>query len=261
MIRRTFGLPILLSLMLAALGAGPALAGTGEPRGAAPEAQGGAAADFTINLADESDFVSQYTPYWCIGASMQMMLKIVGVADDDSRAAQEQYMRVARAEGASPQDVDPNESAGGLRGAGSGGWARGLTQLGAGRYEERAIDGYDEAVRASALALRTTRRPVGLIVWRGAHAWVMTGFTATADPAVDPDFEVTGVYIHDSWYPRISSIWGPGQEPNSWISIDALKEDFLARRGGRWHAELAGKFVVVMPVAIVRPAMNGLRLL
>jgi len=221
-----------------------------------------AAADYSINLYEDGDFVSQYTAYWCIGASMQMMLNVIGVTDDGSRASQVSYMRAARSLGPSLRQVDHGQSAGGLRGAGSSGWARGLVELGAGLYEERALDGFDEAVRAAAIALRRTHRPAGLIVWRGAHAWVMTGFTATADPLLDPDFRVTGVYIQDPWYPRVSSIWGPGQEPNSLISTKALKSDFLPRRGGRWHAELAGKFMLVVPVyPIQRPAPQLLRML
>jgi len=216
-----------------------------------------------MNLYERGDFVSQYTKYWCIGASMQMMLNIIEVTDDESRAAQKSYMRVARSMGPSLRQVDHGQSAeraGGLRGAGSGGWARGLVELGAGGYEERALDGYRTAVQAAAYALRTTNRPVGLIVWRGAHAWVMTGFTANADPLTDPDYRVTGVYVQDPWYPRVSSIWGPGQKPNSWISAKALKADFLPRRGGRWHAELAGKFVLVLPVSRVRPASHPIRM-
>ena len=163
-------------------------------------------------------------------------------------------MRVARSMGRSLRQVDHGQSAGGLRGAGSSGWARGLVELGAGSYAEHALDGYGSAVREAAYALRRTNRPVGLIVWRGAHAWVMTGFTATADPLADRDYRVTGVYVQDPWYPRVSSIWGPGQEPNSWISIKALKADFLPRRGERWHAELASKFVIVLPFDPSRPA-------
>lgn len=90
----------------------------------------------------------------------------------------------------------------------------------------------------------------------------MTGFTATTDPLVDPNFEVTGVYVQDPWYPRVSSIWGPGQEPNTYLSTKALEEDFLPRRGGQWHAELAGMFVVVMPVdPIPRPGPQLRRML
>ena len=221
------------------------------------ERQGAPSGEYSINLYEEGDFASQRTAYWCIGASMQMMLNIVGLTDDDdSRAGQERYMRLARARGPSLRQVDHDqttEAAGGtLRGAGSSGWARGLVELGAGGYREQAVDDYTAALRDAAYTLRRTGRPVGLIVWRGAHAWVMSGFTATADPLVDPDFRVTGVYVQDPWYPRISSIWGPGQEPDSWISVKALKSDFLPRRGGRWHAELAGKYVLVLPFDPIR---------
>jgi hypothetical protein len=208
-----------------------------------------------MNLYGKGDFVSQDTKYWCIGASMQMMLNVVGVTDDDSRASQVRNMRAARSIGPSLRQVDHPQTDGdaeGLRGAGSSGWARGLVALGAGGYEQRALDGYAAAVRTAAYALRATNRPVGLIVWRGAHAWVMTGFTATADPLTNSAYRVTGVYIQDPWYPRVSSIWGPGQKPNSWISIKALKSDFLPRRAGRWHPELAGKFVLVAPVDPLR---------
>ena len=252
----------LLVLALAFVAAGPAAVAAATVSEAPSNALAdGPTGDFAMNLYEKGDFVSQYTKYWCIGASMQMMLNIIGVTDDEKRASQERYMRVARSMGPSLRTVDHGQSAGGLGGAGSSGWARGLDDLGAGRYEERALDGFGTAVRAAAHALRTTNRPVGLIVWRGAHAWVMTGFTAMADPLTNPDFRVTGVYIQDPWYPRVSSIWGSGQRPNSWISIKALKSDFLPRRGGRWHAELAGKFVLVLPVAPIRPAPQLRRML
>ena len=36
--------------------------------------------------------------------------------------------------------------------------------------------------KIAAKAMRTTGKPVGLLMWRGRHAWVMSGFRATADP-------------------------------------------------------------------------------
>lgn len=53
----------------------------------------------------------------------------------------------------------------------------------------------------AAKAIRMTGRPVGLVVWRGAHSWVMSGFTATADPASADDFEVHKVFVQDPWFP------------------------------------------------------------
>lgn len=262
--------PPRLTLSLLVLGfalamPGGTLAATGQPAASAPPAGTAAAGDFSINLYRKGDFVSQATPYWCIGASMQMMLNIVGVTDDDSRAAQERNMRAARSRGPSSRDSDQEQNAplagGALRGAGSAGWASGLVELGARYYAQQAVDGYAAAVRVAAGALRRTNRPIGLIVWRGAHAWVMSGFTATADPLVDPDYRVTGVYIQDPWYPRVSSIWGPGQKPNSWISVNALKADFLPRRGGQRHAEQAGKYVLVVPVDPPRRTFRDSRLM
>lgn len=251
----------MVMLALAIIGPSPAVAASAASDVPRDTFGSPAPGDFSMNLYEKGDFASQKTRYWCIGASMQMMLNIIGVTDDESRASQERYMRVARSMGASQRQVDHGQSSGGLRGAGSSGWARGLVELGAGGYEERAVDGYDAAVREAVHALRTTNRPVGLIVWRGAHAWVMTGFTATADPLTDPDYRVTGVYVLDPWYPRVSSIWGPGQRPNSWISIKALKADFLPRRGGSWHAELAGKFVLVAPIDPISPGPQPRRML
>lgn len=256
----------LLALGLTLAFPGAALAATGPVAATLPSAGNTApTGDFSINLYSEGDFVSQATAYWCIGASMQMMLNMVGVTEGDSRADQERNMRAARS-GGSPSDssdqVGDEELAGStLRGAGSGGWASGLVELGAGPYAQRAVDGYGAAVRVAAETLRRTRRPVGLIVWRGAHAWVLSGFTATADPLVDPDYRVTGVFIQDPWYPRVSSIWGPGQDPNSWISIDALDADFLPRRGGRRHADQAGKYVLVLPVSSPRPVLRSMRMI
>ena len=259
-------LPAALTLVIA-LGIPTSAAALADPAAKFDDAANRASATraFTINLYEDGDFASQRTIYWCVGASMQMMLNIVDLTDDDSRADQERYMRLARSRGPSLRQVDhgqTDDAAGGaLRGAGSTGWARGLVELGAGGYREQAVDGYDAAVREAAEALRRTGRPVGLIVWRGAHAWVMSGFTATADPLVDPDFRVTAVYVQDPWYPRVSSIWGPGQKPNSLISTKALKADFLPRRGGAWHAELAGKYVLVVPIDPLMPAVRERRMI
>lgn len=71
---------------------------------------------YAVNLYENGNLVSQYTPYWCIGASMQMMLNIVGASDDRSRDAQERNMRVARSNGPTLRELDHGQNAGGLRG-------------------------------------------------------------------------------------------------------------------------------------------------
>jgi hypothetical protein len=109
-------------------------------------------------------------------------------------------------------------------------------------------------VRLAASAIRKTGRPVGILAWRGAHSMVMTGFTATADPARHPSFEVTGVYIADVWYPRLSSIWGYSDPPDTLVPFKRLAVDYLPwRRPTRAYPDKDGRFVLVLPVAEAAP--------
>ena len=93
-------------------------------------------------------------------------------------------------------------------------------------------------------------RPAGLMTWRGAHSWVMSGFNATADPAQTDDFTVTAVRIEDVWYPRLSSIWGYSRPPDALYKIEDLPADYLPwkRPLGTYPAK-TGNFVLVIPVA------------
>ena len=250
-----FAILFTLALALAAPAA-PVVAAPAAPVPAASAAAEQAA--FSITLHRPGDFVSQYTAHWCIGASMQMMLNIIGVTDDRTRETQADYMELARTvlprRPGSPRRRNVRSED---RGAGSAGWTRALTVLGGGGYYRRGEQAYGAAIEAAAYALRKTNRPVGLLVWRGAHAWVMSGFTATADPLVDPDARITGVYVLDPWYPRVSSIWGPGQEPGSWVSVDALAADFLPYRPSRRNPTMVGKFVLVLPFDMVTRVVPG----
>ena len=60
----------------------------------------------------------------------------------------------------------------------------------------------------AARAMRSTGRPVGLLVWRGRHAWVMSGFQATKDPML-PGAKVTRAIVEDPLYPYGGSTLGP----------------------------------------------------
>ncbi len=95
-------------------------------------------------------------------------------------------------------------------GASTYGWAGGLTELGYGPFGELSATGKRRRSASPRARCATPRKPVGLLVWRGRHAWVMSGFRATADPAYTDDFEVTGVWIEDPWAGRVSRTWGPG---------------------------------------------------
>jgi hypothetical protein len=87
------------------------------------------------------------------------------------------------------------------------------------------------------------------MVWRGAHSWVMSGFTASADPALTDDFTVSSVRIEDVWYPRLSSIWGYSRAPDASYKVGDLSEDFLPwKRPLGTYPKKTDNYVIVVPV-------------
>jgi hypothetical protein len=196
---------------------------------------------YAINLYEPGDFATEVLKHYCIPGAMQTMINVMEHgAKPASRAIQDRLYRLAR-----------RLSTDRLRGEGAEpeGWARGLEHLGYGKFEVLVEKTRTAAILEAALALRRTGRPVGLLVWRGAHAWVMVGFRATADPGVTSDFTVTHVRIVDVWYPRVSSIWGASVKPSTLIPVAKLKEDYLRwRRPTMPYPDKDGKFVLVVPV-------------
>jgi hypothetical protein len=212
---------------------------------------------YRVNLATRADFVPQTTFVQCVGASVQMMRNIVGPDDDRSRRTQRQLQDLARAwSGPTPRGFE-------RRGASVRGWAAGLVISRAGPYRVVGADSLQGAMHLAAEAIRETGRPVGLLVWRGRHAWVMAGFEATADPLLADGYRVTKAYILDPLYPHGSKTWGPSPKPGSAISVAAVGRQFVPRRrgasawnnlpGGSW---LAGKYVLVIPTGPIRPGIE-----
>ena len=196
---------------------------------------------FSMDLYRRNAMVSQLENYWCLPAAMQTMMNIIdGGTPDRSYATQKRLYGLARRLSTDKLDGKGGEPIG---------WARGLTQLGYGRYVVSVHRTRGEAIRTAAKALRMTGRPVGIIAWRGAHSWVMSGFRSTADPALTDRFQVTSVAIEDVWYPRISSIWGRSTLPDTWIPVDRLGQDYLPyRRPGVRYPGLDGRYLLVLPV-------------
>jgi hypothetical protein len=216
------------------------------PAAAAPAATAGASG-YVLDLATSQDYVTQANLVQCVGASMQMMINIAAPRDDRSATTQRRLQDLARSLSG------PHPAGRERQGASVRGWTAGLNYLGYGPYRLVGEASLGEALRTAARSIRMTGRPVGLLVWRGRHAWVMSGFRATADPAVTDRFEVTGAYILDPLYPRGSETWGPSPKPGRVISVDAVGRQFVARGAGsassRWlTSTLAGKWVLVLPV-------------
>jgi hypothetical protein len=123
-----------------------------------------------------------------------------------------------------------------------------LKAYGARGYGIQAYNTRQGALRGASRAIQATGRPVLLMAWRGAHTWVMTGFRADADPTTFDDARITGTYILDPWYPRVSSIWGPSDPPGTFQDESEMVRNFLKwkRPEGR-YPDRDGKYIIVVP--------------
>jgi hypothetical protein len=193
---------------------------------------------FTMNLAKGADFVAQYTFEWCVGASLQMALNMSTDQARTSRRDQQRLWEMARDRSFSP-----------FGGANPRGWVATLNELGIGPYQLVSLPSFDEAVTTAAAAIRETRRPVGLVMWRGRHAWVMSGFEATGDPRKVDDFTVKRVRVHDPLFPHGSSVWGRSPKPNSLISLETLAKQYVIRDRGRVNLGVPPGWLLVLPVS------------
>lgn len=196
------------------------------------------AGPFEMDLYRKGDFATEQMPIWCAPAALQTMINIMSKGADTTRATQRRLHRLARRYGPAPDKGSEPE-----------GMAKALESLGFGRYKVLAMPTRMRAFNAAAKAIRRTRRPVALLVWRGAHNWVVSGFRSTADPALGDDFRVTALRIEDVWYPRISSIWGESRPPDALVPVKVMPQDYLPwrRPTGRYPGK-DGKFVLIVPV-------------
>jgi hypothetical protein len=199
---------------------------------------------YAMNLFASGDFVAQYTFEWCVGASIQMALNIMG-ANDRTKARQQELWELAQSLSESP-----------FGGANARGWTAALNVVGLGPYQLVSEPDLDGALRRAAAAMRETRRPVGLLMWRGRHAWVMSGFTSLGDPATVPNFEVTGVRVLDPLYPNGDDDWGPSPRPNALLDPTTLGQQFVPRLQGRVNYGIPPGYFLVLPVTSLPAAVT-----
>jgi hypothetical protein len=205
-------------------------------RSAKPKPAAAANRPFAMNLYERGDFVPQHTFEWCVGASVQMTWNLVRADRRSSYRDQQRLWEMAR-----------DRSVNAFGGANPFGWAQVLTEIGIGRYEVVSLPNYRRALRVAASALRETNRPVGLVMWRGRHAWVMSGFESRGDPALTDDFTVTGVRVLDPLFPHGSSLWGPSPSPNSLVTPGQLAADFVIRDRRNWSMNVTPGYLLVLP--------------
>jgi hypothetical protein len=201
------------------------------------------AGPFQMNLFTRGDFMHQATKDMCVAGSTQIMMNVIDRGKPNRSVA---YQKRLYERG---RELSPNKRKLGSIGVDLTGWAELLNTNGYGPYVVESAGTRRGAIRKAAKAIRITGKPVGLVVWRGAHSWVMSGFTATADPAYDNGFQVQGAYIQDTWYPYVSTIWGASDPPNTLVPVAALKEDFLPyQRPRARYPKRDGQFMLILPV-------------
>jgi hypothetical protein len=187
----------------------------------------------------DSVFASEITVEWCAPAAVQMALAVLGLADTSDGFQHELVSRIGEWEA--------------WRDSHNGGWGPHAMRLaleayGADGYVVKAYVSRHDALRDAARAIKATGAPVILLAWRGAHAWVMTGYRADADPTIFRTAQVRGTYVLDPWYPRNSSIWGQSDGPGVFQDSAEMERNFLPweRPEGRYPGR-DGNFLIVMP--------------
>jgi hypothetical protein len=140
-----------------------------------------------IDLYRRGTFTTQRSWLWCTAADVQIMRNIVRHQRDHTTAGQRRYFdwmrRHNRYSLPLSAGVDP------------AGWTAGLRHFVDDRYRLVASTTFAAALKSAVTNLRRTNLPVGITVANGGHAWILTGFTATADPLKTSKFTVTSVRV------------------------------------------------------------------
>ncbi len=169
-----------------------------------------------VDLFRDNAFATQATKSWCVGAATQLMVNLITGSTDRSTATQTRIQEYARATSTKAYKDG---------GADTSGWVSALRAFGHAAYAVTDHGTFDGSLRDAVIDLRRTNRPVGMLVMDGRHAWVLVGFTATADPAMTADFRITSVSIAGPLWPSTGSN-GYDPAPDTRLSLDQLRSYF-----------------------------------
>jgi hypothetical protein len=229
--------PLVAFIVALSLGAG-SIAGLGTSTAFAADATlpawtGG------INLYREGVFTTQKSWLWCTAADVQIIHNIVEGANDHTTSGQRRYFEWMR---------DHNKYALPLSaGVDPQGWTAGLRHFVDDRYRLVASRSFDSALASAVTNLRRTNLPVAVAVAHGNHGWVLTGFTATADPLRTSSFTVTSVRVVGPLF-GLQSKNGYDMRPNTKLTTAQFRGFFTA-----WHYDPKpmiwdGLYVSIQPI-------------
>lgn len=240
----------LLGVLL--LGPGGAAAATASPTiGAASSSTIGAASvpalpawSGGVDLYRAGTFSTQQTWLWCTAADIQITRNIVFGGRDHSYAGQQADFTWMRAHNRYRLPLSA--------GVDAAGWAAGFAHFVDARYSLVASTSFDAALRSAVVNLRRTSLPVGITVDRGNHAWLLTGFTATADPAATGAFTVTSVRVVGPLY-GLQSRNGYDMPPDTRLTPAELRRFFTPWYYAPVRMVWDGRYVSIQPVAAIAP--------
>jgi hypothetical protein len=231
--------PAVGPLIAMAVAVGLALGGTGAPQLVAAAEPAPSGWNGGIDLYRDGTFTTQKSWLWCTSAGLQIVRNIVDRQEDHSTSGQRRYFNWMREHNRYTlplsAGVDPQ------------GWAAGLRHFVDDRYRLVASTTFDIALRSAVRRLRLTNLPVALTVSHGNHGWILTGFTATADPSTTSSFEVTSVRVVGALY-GLQSRNGYDMPPDTRLTPTQLRRYFTPWRYAPKRMVWDGRFVSIQPV-------------
>lgn len=191
-----------------------------------------AASPFTMDVYYSGGYERQVDSRTCTAAATAMMLNFI--ARRDLRLNQLDILKYEQRRDALNDATQ--------RGSDPLGWSKALTYYGprTGMTFTYAWETYATeraALKRAATLIAATGKPVGLAIWNGRHAVVMTGFQATRDPR-QGDFDLTYVWISDPYGTAHTRYTTAGSPLDKYLELDATPTYDAA-----WY----GKFVIVAP--------------
>jgi hypothetical protein len=169
----------------------------------------------------------------CTAASVAMMMNFI--ARRDLNLGQLTILRYEQ-----PRDALSNRV---QRGSDPLGWSRAATyytyRTGPRTlYSWEAFGSAEQALRRAATQIAITGKPVGLLVAHGTHAMVMTGFTASDNPARRDSARLYSIWLSDPY----------GSPHRAYPATQSPLNRYLQTDATQWYdAAWYGRYIAIVP--------------
>ena len=193
----------------------------------------GAANGFSRDLYFAAGYERQVDSRTCTAAATAMMMNFI--ARRDLNLGQLYILQYEQ-----PRDALANSV---QRGSDPLGWSRAATYFSSrtGKptvYLWEAYGSARSALRRAARQIALTSKPVGLLVAHGSHALVMTGFSASSNPAKSDSFTLSSIWVSDPYGSAHRAYDARATPLNTYLQTDATP----------WYdAHWYGRYIVIVP--------------